>query len=105
MVIERRPVSVLVYCVYCTVANVNNVSMHSTEGVQAGVTMSSVGGVLAATDLMMSPLLGGEWGEVIVIGCCVPGTLGHAPTQVSTLQNITQYDPRLLYDRYILVKI
>ena len=33
-------------------------SMHSTEGVQAGVTMSSVGGVLAATDLMMSPLLG-----------------------------------------------
>ena len=57
MVIERRPVSVLVYCVHCTVANVNNVSMHSTEGVQAGVTMSSVGAVLAATDLMMSPLL------------------------------------------------
>ena len=63
MVIERRPVTdVLVYCVHCTVANVNNVSMHSTEGVQAGVTMSSVGGVLAATDPMMSPQLGGgEW--------------------------------------------
>ena len=57
--LQRMPVTVvLVYCVHCTVANVNNVSMHSTEGVQAGVTMSSVGAVLAATDLMMSPLLG-----------------------------------------------